>query len=124
VALILDACAMHLLAHQRPGQALVITLTRRRGGGLPMEMLTIRWDRVSAAERKAHLEQLDVQQGVPIYVHRRLAIYARWHALPITARRLAWWRYFEVDRELEVWHNLVQWERSHPGLGGHVPRPT
>jgi hypothetical protein len=50
-----------------------------------------------------------------------VAAYARWRTLPITARRLAWWHYFAVEREPEVWHDLVQWERSHPGLGGHVP---
>ena len=119
MGLAFDDHALCLLAHHHPARAVVITLTRRPGGALPVEMLAIGWSRIGAAERDAHLVRMEVQQGVSIYVHRRLAAYARWHALPITARRLAWWRYFEVDREIEVWHDLVRWERSHPGLGGH-----
>jgi hypothetical protein len=106
-----DDRALHLLAHQRPGQAVVITLMPLRGYG---EALTVKCCSVRAAACTPVFVWLEDQQGVPVYAHRRVAAYVRWKTLRLTTWSLACWHYLAVDREIEVWYDLIRWERTHP----------
>jgi hypothetical protein len=116
----LDEQAVQLLAHHRPEQALVVTVIYPRGHWGPTGMLTVRWCRRSEAARDPRLVFLCVREGVPVYVHRRVAAYIRWYPLRVTAWRLAWWQYLVIEREIEVWYNLVEWEHTHPALCGRA----
>jgi hypothetical protein len=61
-----------------------------------------------------------VREGVPIYVHWRVAAYARWNPVRVTVWTLAQWQGLGIEREIEVWHNLVRWEHAHPALRGRT----
>ncbi|HZS88852.1 MAG TPA: hypothetical protein VFE42_15370 [Chloroflexota bacterium] len=114
----LDEQAMRELANHRTGQALVVTVSYTRGHWGPTGMLTARWCRLGDAARDPGLVFQCVREGVPVYLHRRVAAYVRWHLVRLRAVTLAWWRFLVVERELEVWYNLMEWEHAHPGLSG------
>jgi hypothetical protein len=82
--------------------------------GLPGELLFADWCRGEYAQSDSDLARLGEQQGVPIYAHRRVAAYGQWHVLGLTARH--WWPSFAIVHASEVWHDLVRWENTHPGL--------
>jgi hypothetical protein len=121
VGLELDLGAQRLL-ERHPGKAVVIDVIRVRYYGVPSESLAIKWRRARDVEKDSSLKRIDVQQGVPIYAHPRVAAYARWHPLRITEWTLAWWHRLAIYREIEVWYNMLRWERTHPTLRGQEPR--
>jgi len=112
--LVFDARARRLLDHSRPGQAVLITIVGNYG--LPGTALTAEWCQARQAECDPDLLHVDSCHGVPIFAHRRVAAYARWHELPITARSFGWWPTFAVAHAGEICRDLVRWERLHPGL--------
>jgi hypothetical protein len=118
VGLTFDDKALHLLERRHPGQGVVVKLVRLPGYGLLLDALSIGWCKREAMERAADVVALGTQRGVPLYADRRVAAYARWHAIPVTAWALAWWHGFAIVREIEVLYDLLRWERAHPGLHG------
>ena len=124
MGLVFDDKALHLLERQRAGQGVVIKLLRLPGYGLLLEALSIGWCSCKELEREADVVPLGVQRGVPLYADRRVATYARWHAIPVTAWALAWLGGFAVVREIEVLHDLLNCQRTHPRLCGVDVTPT
>jgi len=122
MSLVPDANARRLLTHARPGHAILITIVGNYGW--PGAVLTAEWRRTAQVERDPDVERLAVEQGVMIYAHRRVAAYARWHALPLTAHGGGWWSGFAIARADLAWRALVRWEYTHPGLGGHGHAPA
>jgi hypothetical protein len=112
--LVFDAKARRLLDHRRAGNAVLVTIVGNYG--MPGSTLTAEWRPLEHVMHDPDLVQLDVQSGVPIYAHRRLAAYARWHPLQVTTHSLGWWPSFAVERGEQVWRDLVHWERTHPSL--------
>ena len=118
MGLVFDDKALQLLERHRPGQGVAIMLVRLPGYGLLLEALSIGWCSRKGMERKADVVQLGTQRGVPLYADRRVAAYARWHTIPVTAWTLGWLHRFAIVREIEVLHDMLIWERAHPGLRG------
>jgi hypothetical protein len=114
VGLELDDRARHLLEHQRQGQAVSIVVVRNAGS--PAEGLSVERCRATQAEHDSSLVRLNTAFEVPIYVHRRLATYLRWHTVRLTTWTLAAWHGLQVEGEGDVVRHLAAWERTHPGL--------
>jgi hypothetical protein len=108
-----DAKAARLLGHRRPGQAVLITILCTYA--LPIETLTVEQLPEAWAAPDPDLAYLGTLAGVPLYAHRRLAAYARWHPLTLTASGL-WWPSLAVEGADEVLRDLAFWERTHPNL--------
>ncbi|GEM_PF-3273731 len=108
-----DNKASRLLEHRRQGQAVLITILCNYA--LPTEALTAEWSHVEWAAHDPDLAYLGTLSGTPCYVHRRLAAYARWHPLTLTAGT-PWWPSFAVEKAGEVLRDLAVWEQTHPGL--------
>jgi hypothetical protein len=119
MALEIDNRARRVLERCRPGQAVIITVVGNYG--LPGEMLTVERCEVQRAAHDPDLVLLEAQLGVPIFIYRRIAAYARWHTLRLTARRLGWWTSFAIPGQDEIRHDLARWEHTHPGLRAHLP---
>jgi len=117
-----DANARRRLAHARPGHAILITIVGNYG--LPGAVLAAEWRQAVQVERDPDVERLAVEQGVTIYAHRRVAAYARWHALPLTAHGRGWWSGFAIAHADMAWRDLVRWEYTHPGLRDHGHAPA
>ncbi len=116
-----DARAQRLLRSYGPGQAVLIAAVNSYG--LPGEALTVERYSAALAERDPELVRLDAPQaqGVVVYAHRRIAAYARWRPLRVTAHGLGPWHYFSVEHEGQVWRDLLCWERTHPGQRTDTP---
>ncbi|HZS92046.1 MAG TPA: hypothetical protein VFE42_31750 [Chloroflexota bacterium] len=119
MALEIDDRARRVLERCRPGQAVLITVVGNYG--LPGEMLTVERCEAEQAAHDPDLTVLEAPLGVPIFIYRRIAAYARWHTLHLTARRLGWWTSLAIKSRDEVQHDLMHWEHTHPGLSAHVP---
>jgi hypothetical protein len=119
MALKIDDRARRMLERCRPGQAVLITVVGNYG--LPGEMLTVEWCDAAQAAHDPDLVFLETQLGVPFFIYRRVAAYARWHTLHLTAQRLGWWTSFAIKGEDEVRHDFTRWEHTHPGLCAHIP---
>ena len=80
-----DARAKRLLQRYGPGQAVLVAAVNSYG--LPGEALTVERYSAALAERDPELVRLDATQaqGVPVYAHRRVAAYAHWRPLRVTA---------------------------------------
>lgn len=120
---VFDAGAQRLLRRYGPGQGLLITAVNNYG--LPGETLTAERCSAALAERDPELVRLDTRGAVPapVYAHRRVAAYARWRPLHVTAGGLGPWRYLAVAHEDEVWRDLLRWERAHPGQRARTSPP-
>lgn len=110
----LDARARRLLARRRPGQVLVLAIVGNYG--LPGAMLSAEWRPVEQVEYDPDLVYVGIEQGAPIGAHRRVAAYARWCPLCLTAHGPAWWPVLAVAHGTAAWRDLVRWECTHPGL--------
>jgi hypothetical protein len=117
--LVFDAKARRLLDHRRASNAVLITIVGNYG--MPGSTLAAEWRPLEQVMHDPDLVRLDVQNGVPIYAHRRLATYARWHPLHVTTHSLGWWPSFAIERGEQVWRDLVHWERTHPSLLSSTP---
>lgn len=118
----LDARARRLLARRRPGQVLSLTIVGNYG--LPGAMLIAEWCPAQLVEYDPDLVYVGIEQGAPIFAHRRLAAYAHWRPLCLTARGPSWWPSFAVAHGTEAWRDLVRWEQTHPGLTINGPTAT
>jgi hypothetical protein len=114
VGLELDGEALRLLKERGPGQAISIVVVHSLGS--PVEGLSVEWGRAAQAEQDSRLVRMATSQGVPVYVHQRLAAYLRWHAVGLKAWKWGPWRGLRLEREAEVWREVSVWERRHPGL--------
>ena len=112
--LVFDAKARRLLDHRRAGNAVLITIVGNYG--MPGSTLAAEWRPLEHVMHDPDLVRLDVQNGVPIYAHRRLAAYARWHPRDVSTHNLGCSPSFAVERGEQVWRDLVHWERTHPSL--------
>ena len=120
--LTLDARARRLLARHRPRQVLILTIVGNYG--LPGAMLTAEWRPIEQVEYDPDLVYVGIEQGAPLYAHRRLAAYARWRPLCLTAHGPGWWPSLAVAHATESWRDLVRWEQTHPGLTINSPAAT
>jgi hypothetical protein len=118
VQLMFDAGAQRLLQRYRAGQALLITAVNNYG--LPGETLTAERYSLALAERDPEVIRVDTLQGVPIYAHHRIAAYAQWRPLRVTAHGFRRWSYLAVAHEDDVWRDLLRWERTHPTQSGRA----
>jgi hypothetical protein len=118
----LDARARRLLTRRRPGQ--VLTLTIVSNYGLPGAMLTVEWRPGQQVEHDPDLVYVGIEQGAPIFAHRRLAAYARWRPLCLTAHGPVWWPVLTVAHGTAAWRDLARWEQTHPGLTINAPAAT
>lgn len=109
-----DDRARQALGRQRSGQALLVTILSSYG--LPNEALSVEWCSRHEAEHDPTLTKLGQEGSVPVYVHRRVAAYARWRPLRLTAKTLLWWPRIAVADGDAVLRDLTRWERAHPGL--------
>jgi hypothetical protein len=117
MALEFDDTARALLRRRR-GHGLSILFVN--GYGLGVEGLSVEWCRSAGAEHDPGLTFLGTYDGVPIYVHRRLAAYLRWHPLRLRAGGHAWWQGLSVEGDGEVLRALAFWESTHPQLCGRT----
>lgn len=119
MALMVDERARRLLECCRPGQGILITVVGNYG--LPGETLTVERCTATRAARDPDVVLLETRLGVPIFIYRRVAAYARWQPLHLTARRWGWWTIFAITGSHETQRDLTRWERSHPGLCAPLP---
>jgi len=90
-------------AHGRTA-ALALRLTPVPHGG---HALTVDW---TAGAERASVEQ---RGEVPLYVDERVARYAAWHDVSISAWRLGPLRLLGVVQEPRVLSHMLAWERTH-----------
>jgi hypothetical protein len=106
MAVILDERAQEIIAHRRAqGRDATITLhvvpLRGTQSALRVDWATSRG--AGNAER-------------PVYVSPRIARYARWHDVVISAWHLGPFERLAVADEPRVMLEMVEWESAHPGL--------
>ena len=114
MAILLDQQARATLAHRR---------ARGRDATLMLHLVPLRgWQymlRVDWLPRFWRPPGLVPQQvgDVVVYVDRRVARYARWRDVTISAWHLGPLERLAVVDEPAVLLELVEWEQTHPGLG-------
>lgn len=85
--------------------ALALRLTPVPHGG---HALTVDW--TDGAENAA----VEQRGEVPLYADERVARYAEWHDVSISAWRLGPLRLLGVVQEPRVLSHMLSWERAHP----------
>lgn len=110
----LDNAVRLVLRCHNKDQAVVITTVSNYS--LPCEGLAVSWYAKHEAEHDPSLIFLSSQEGIDMYMHQRLAAYARWKPVHLSAKSIAWWHYLVVEEEQSLLRDLRRWEFSHPQL--------
>jgi hypothetical protein len=114
VQLIIDVKARHRISHHKAGQAILITILSRYG--MPSQALVVESCHQQTVTADPDLVLLTDVHGVPIYAHRRVATFIRWHPLCLTVRGPGWWPAFAIVGGDGALDELARWEQGHPGL--------
>lgn len=113
-----DQKARHLLNDKRRkhgGQAIIITSACTYG--MADDTLVVEWGSAPLSERNCDLVKGTVVDGVPVYLHTRLAAYARFNPLCVTARPIMLWQSLALVGDDTLLRRIRCWEATHPILG-------
>ena len=120
--LVVEAKASQYLRRRQVDQAVLITIYCNYG--MPLEALTVELNPRQILRRDPTVALLGDVQGVPVYANRRVAAYARWHALRLTTQGPGWWPALAIAGGQSVLQDIARWERTHPGMAAICPSPA
>ncbi len=105
---------LHDRRRKHDGQAIIITSVCTYG--MADETLVVEWGSAPLSERASDLVKGAVVDGVPVYLHARLAAYARFNPLCVTARAVVLWQSLALDGDDTLLRRVRRWEAMHPTM--------
>ena len=114
MAILIDGRAREVIAHrQQRGRRVSVDIHvqhLRHGTHVLLAEIT--------GSRKPRANQTEAEAGdVHLFVDRRVARYAQWRDITISAQHLGPLHYLIVLDELPILFDMASWERTHPGIG-------
>jgi hypothetical protein len=121
MAILIDARAREVIArrrNRRRSAAVNVHIARLSHG---THALLAEW-----ATRRGEKQHETWAGDIQLFVDSRVARYARWRDISISAQRIGPFHYLIVENELPVLLDLADWHRRHPGVNldgahGEVP---